>query len=108
MVETFGIATDERELGYFAGYLASSYFFCQFISSFFLGYLSDRIGRKPVLMAGTCGTLLSCMLFGFSSNYAMAIAARSIGGLLNCTYSFSLIRFYWKFCCIMVAGKLRR
>jgi MFS family permease len=47
------------------------------------GGLSDRVGRKPVLLAGCAGTMLSMVIVGFSSNIWMALAGRAIGGFLN-------------------------
>ena len=35
------------------------------------------------MLAGTLGTLLSVLMFGFSSNYEMAVLARFLWGLLN-------------------------
>lgn len=47
------------------------------------GRISDRIGRKPVLITGLVGTALSMILFGFSTNLWCAVMARALGGLLN-------------------------
>jgi len=47
------------------------------------GGLSDRIGRKPVLLMGCLGTLLSLVMVGFAPNIWVALLGRSIGGLLN-------------------------
>lgn len=53
------------------------------LTGMFWGGLSDRIGRKPVLLAGCAGTMLSMIMVGFSSNIWMALAGRAIGGVLN-------------------------
>lgn len=47
------------------------------------GGLSDRVGRKPVLLVGCAGTILSLILVGFASNIWIALAGRAIGGFLN-------------------------
>lgn len=47
------------------------------------GGLSDRIGRKPVLLLGCVGTMLSMILVGCASNIWVAVAGRVLGGLLN-------------------------
>lgn len=49
----------------------------------FWGGLSDRLGRKPVLLMGCVGTILSLLTVGFSSNFALALFGRAIGGALN-------------------------
>lgn len=45
--------------------------------------VSDRVGRKPVLLLGCTGTVLSLVVVGFSSSFWMALAGRALGGLLN-------------------------
>jgi MFS family permease len=45
--------------------------------------ISDQIGRKPALLIGSVGAIVSVTLFGFSSSLPMAIAARTCAGLLN-------------------------
>lgn len=47
------------------------------------GGLSDRIGRKPVLLAGCAGTMLSMLMVGFATNIWTALAGRALGGFLN-------------------------
>lgn len=47
------------------------------------GGLSDRIGRKPVLLLGCVGTMLSMVMVGCASNIWVAVAGRVFGGLLN-------------------------
>merc|ERR1711916_116862 len=82
MVTDFGL-TDKNGAGYYAGYIASSYFFCQSFTSVLWGLAADRIGRKPCLMMGVTGTMISTVLLGFSTNLYMAIGSRALGGLLS-------------------------
>lgn len=83
MVEDFGIATDKSGISMYVGMVTSSFAFAECISGIFWGRLSDRIGRKKVLLGGLFGTGLSMILFGFAKNLPMALVARALGGLLN-------------------------
>lgn len=83
MVLDFIKGTTPESAGYYAGILTSAYFLCQFMSSPVLGWLSDRIGRKPILVLGTAGNCLSQLAIGFSVNFPMAVAGRCLNGILN-------------------------
>lgn len=71
------------QLGYYAGIVESTFAFAQFLTIFFWARLSDRIGRKPVLLIGLCGSFLSVNAFGFAKSFPQMVAARSIAGLMN-------------------------
>jgi MFS family permease len=58
MVQNFYPDKPLSSLGVELGLLASSFNIGQFISSIIWGKLSDRIGRRPVLIAGLFGTVL--------------------------------------------------
>ena len=47
------------------------------------GGLSDRVGRKPVLLVGLIGSGLGLILFGLSSRLWVLYAARAISGLMS-------------------------
>ncbi|KAL7714253.1 Transporter [Entamoeba marina] len=83
LVLDFGVVDNKDEAGYYSGLLNSCFFLSQFISSFFLGVLSDNIGRKPVMLLGSIGSAISTLLFGFSFNFPWAVVTRSINGLVN-------------------------
>lgn len=65
------------------GFLMASYAIMQFIFSPIWGTVSDRIGRKPVLMIGVLGFGLTQLLFGFSSALWMLLASRLLAGILS-------------------------
>lgn len=67
------------------GLLMATYAIMQFIFSPIWGGVSDRIGRKPVLMIGVLGNAIAQLLFGFSTELWMLIAARILAGILCST-----------------------
>ncbi|KAI9786546.1 MAG: hypothetical protein M1816_007870 [Peltula sp. TS41687] len=83
MISSFHITEDERHIAIYAGMVTSAFTFAEFSAGVFWGRLSDRIGRKPVLISGLAGTGLSMLVFGFARNLPVALLARALGGLLN-------------------------
>lgn len=83
MVKDFGVAESEAEVSKYSGYLSSTFAFCQVLTSFNWGKFADRNGRKPTILIGLTGSIISLLLLGFAKNYYWALAARSIMGLLN-------------------------
>eukprot|EP00937_MAST-01D_sp_MAST-1D-sp2_P006963 g6963.t1 len=83
MVHDFFPKYTDDELGYKVGLLGSAYFLGSFMGSMLWGWLADRIGRRPCLLCGVCGTIFAVLLFGFSTSFAQAVTARLLWGLLN-------------------------
>eukprot|EP00668_Euglena_longa_P030083 GGOE01037490.1.p1 GENE.GGOE01037490.1~~GGOE01037490.1.p1 ORF type:complete len:264 (+),score=49.48 GGOE01037490.1:56-847(+) len=83
MVEDFFPTLDPSEVGYYSGYLVAAYFVGQFVGGMVWGHLSDRFGRRPIIISGLLSTSLSVALFAFSPNYYQAVAARFLWGALN-------------------------
>lgn len=67
----------------FGGFLGALYSLLQFFAAPFWGGLSDRIGRKPVLLISISGLVLSYILWIFSGSFTTLIIARLIGGLMS-------------------------
>lgn len=62
------------------GLLLASYSIMNVICAPFWGRLSDRIGRKPVLLTGILGLAVSFVVFGLASDLVTLFASRIIGG----------------------------
>ena len=71
------------QVGIYVGTIASAFALAQLASNFFWGWLSDHIGRKPVIMLGTFFTALCFIAFGFVKTLPQAIAVQAFMGLLN-------------------------
>ncbi|KAM0559968.1 hypothetical protein ACHAPJ_003922 [Fusarium lateritium] len=81
MVKDLGI--DEKDASLYAGLLVSAYAVAEALTSMGWGILSDRIGRKPVVLMGLVGVALSSLIFGLAKHYWVALLARFVGGALN-------------------------
>ncbi|MED0668758.1 MFS transporter [Aneurinibacillus aneurinilyticus] len=65
------------------GWLMAVYSLMQFIFAPMWGGISDRIGRKPVMLIGIAGLSLSFFLFAVSTQLWMLFAARILAGFLS-------------------------
>lgn len=83
MVSSFHITTDDKQIALYAGMVTSAFAFAEFSTGVVWGRLSDKLGRKPILLTGLAGTGLSMLVFGFAPNLPTALIARALGGLLN-------------------------
>jgi DHA1 family tetracycline resistance protein-like MFS transporter len=63
------------------GLLATSFSLMQFLFAPLWGRLSDRIGRRPIILAGLFGSAVSYFAFGLADSLAMLFAARIVAGI---------------------------
>jgi MFS family permease len=63
------------------GILATSFAVCQFLSGPWLGRLSDRFGRKPVLMISQTGTLVGFLVLAVANSLPLVFLSRIIDGV---------------------------
>ena len=71
------------QVGLYVGTIASAFALAQFTTNFFWGWLSDRIGRKPVVLTGTFLTALGFIMFGFCRTLWQAVLVQVFIGLSN-------------------------
>ncbi|CAL9230207.1 unnamed protein product, partial [Arabidopsis halleri] len=49
----FGVAKTERDIGFYTGFVACSFMLGRALTSVSWGIVSDRYGRKPIIIVGT-------------------------------------------------------
>ncbi|MBD2846233.1 MFS transporter [Paenibacillus sp. IB182496] len=77
-------ATDPGALELHTGLMLSVYSAVSFLLSPFWGGLSDRIGRRPIILTGVLGFAASFLLFGLGAgNLTLMYASRVLGGLFS-------------------------
>jgi MFS family permease len=62
------------------GALVAIYAVCQLIAGPILGQMSDRVGRRPILLVSQAGTLIGFLILAFSTRIWMVFLARAIDG----------------------------
>ena len=111
MIIHIGVTTDPQRIVFYSGLIESLFFltaFCTCAFSLFIlfashcslhlkfripyepialfwGRLSDRIGRRPVILIGIVGIIISAIGIGLSETLVAMIVARCINSLHNST-----------------------
>lgn len=77
-------ATDPKNAELHTGWMLAVYSAISFILSPFWGGLSDRIGRRPIILIGVLGFAVSFLLFGLSSgSLTLMYLSRVLGGFFS-------------------------
>ncbi|KAI0359917.1 MFS general substrate transporter [Trametes cingulata] len=74
---------DEKKVGYYAGMIESLFFATEAMFIMQWSRVSDRIGRKPVLLTGVGGLCISMVCFGLSKTFTALVISRCMVGMLN-------------------------
>lgn len=67
-----------------------AYSACQFVAAPFWGALSDRVGRRPVLVISMLGASASYFMLAFGETTAWLVASRVVGGFMAGNISTAL------------------
>lgn len=73
--------SDPAELNHLFGYFVAIYALMQFVASPVLGALSDRFGRRPILLSSLFGAAVDYLLMAFSTTLPVLFVGRIISGL---------------------------
>ncbi|XVE79735.1 hypothetical protein DITRI_Ditri14bG0080700 [Diplodiscus trichospermus] len=83
MIRDFHIAKTEEDIGFYVGFLGSSFMVGRALTSLFWGVVADRYGRKPIILIGTFSVVIFNTLFGLSTSFWMALSMRFLLGCFN-------------------------
>lgn len=81
MIKSFNVREDE--IGKWAGLCSAMFSVCQAIMGIPWGIFSDRFGRKPAILLGLVSTMVTSLMWGFSTTLGTAIVARGLAGAGN-------------------------
>ena len=76
-IESLGVGGSEL------GLLAAVASLTEFIFAPVWGMVSDRAGRRPILLVGLCGYFMSMLLMGLADTYWMLLLVRAVSGILS-------------------------
>ncbi|MFN8123442.1 MAG: MFS transporter [Thermoleophilia bacterium] len=79
--ETFGASPTE------IGLLSASYSLMQVIFAPLWGRLSDRVGRRPVILVTLAGSAVSSLLIGVANSLLVLFIARILNGISGASYA---------------------
>lgn len=75
--------SQQQNVALLMGFFIGCYAMMQFIFSPILGSLSDKIGRRPVLLISLAGSTISYLLLAFSSHLSWLFIGRIIAGMTS-------------------------
>ncbi|CAK5268660.1 unnamed protein product [Mycena citricolor] len=84
LIRDIGVTNgDETKVGYYVGMVQSLFFLTQAVTVLHWSRLSDRIGRKPVILIGLSGLSILIAAGSVETLTAFASCSRSLNGALN-------------------------
>lgn len=81
IVSKYVSSHNNNEIALYVGLLISLYSFCQFFAAPVLGALSDKYGRRPILLICLFGSAIGYILFGIGGSLTILFIARAIDGI---------------------------
>ncbi len=82
--------TQTQNVAPYIGTMTALYAVMQFIFAPVLGALSDRIGRRPVLLISLGGAAINYLFLAFASNLWMLFIGRAIAGLTSANIAVAM------------------
>ena len=81
------VGGDIKSAGWYVGIISASYSLTQFLFAPILGALSDRFGRRPVLLASLFGLGIDFIIQGFAPSIMWLFVGRLIAGIMGASFT---------------------
>ena len=81
IVQQYVPGADAKRIAFDVGLMTSIYSLCQFFAAPGLGALSDKYGRRPILLMCLVGSAIGYVLFGLGGSLTVLYIGRIIDGL---------------------------
>jgi MFS transporter, DHA1 family, tetracycline resistance protein len=78
-----GFTSSQADQAWWYGAVSTAFGFANFFGSPILGALSDKYGRRPVLLIGFCGLAVTFFATALATALWMLIVARLVGGMMQ-------------------------
>ncbi|KAG8991134.1 hypothetical protein FRB93_002914 [Tulasnella sp. JGI-2019a] len=83
MVEELHVTKNPANVGFYSGLVDGLFSLAQLCTIFHWARLSDRIGRRPVIVSGLTGVCIGSLCFGLSTSLWQILLFRATAGLLS-------------------------
>jgi len=77
------LTDDPKRIGLYSGLVESIFAAFQLTAIYNMAKLSDKIGRRPVILCGIAGMAITSTLFGLSKSLTMMLIVRALAGLCS-------------------------
>lgn len=81
------VGGDTEVASWYVGVIGASYAFMQFIFAPVMGALSDRFGRRPILLASLFGLGIDFLVQGFAPSISWLFFGRVIAGVMGASFT---------------------
>lgn len=81
------IVTDDAMAGIYVGVIGAAYALMQFFFAPILGALSDRFGRRPIILGSLFGFGIDFLVQGFAPNITWLFFGRLFAGVMGASFS---------------------
>ncbi|KAH3743784.1 transporter, major facilitator family protein [Pelomyxa schiedti] len=110
------VTQDPNKVGFYTGFPTMVTNVAQVLSVFIAGYLSDKWGRRPVMLIGACGSFVTAIVMCFTCNFLYIVICRGFNGFVcpqmgvmkaylgDITGKDSRVRAYSRFCLVNAFG----